>query len=115
MGKFKKFVENKIVESVGQKLIITLVRKPLNMKEVDAAIRKGYGERVQAVVDKKYNLSKSEYEAFVHNFFRHTTYLSGEGGQNSDGTVSVIEITAPGMKTIYVDPEGFDYARYVGY
>ena len=104
-----------VKESVGQKLNITLIRKPQNMKEVEKDMRAGNGDRVRAVVDKSYTLSKSEYEAFVYNFYRHTTYLSGEGGVDPDGTVHVVEIKAPGMKTIYVDPEGYDYARSVGY
>lgn len=105
----------KLKESVGQKLNITLIRKPQNMKEVESDMRAGHGDRVKAVVDKSYTLSKSEYEAFVYDFNRHTTYLSREGGVDPDGTVHVVEIKAPGMKTIYVDPEGYDYARYVGY
>lgn len=105
----------KLKESVGQKLNISLVRKPLNMKEVEKAIRKGEADRVKAVVDKSYKLSENEYDKFVYNFMVHTTYLRGEGGVDSDGTVHVIEITAPARKTIYVDPEGYDYARYVGF
>lgn len=105
----------KLKESIGQKLNISLVRKPLNMKEVEKAIRKGEADRVKAVVDKSYKLSENEYDKFVYNFMVHTTYLKGEGGVDSDGTVHVIEITAPARKTIYVDPEGYDYARYVGF
>ena len=104
-----------IKESVGQKLNISLARKPYNMKDVDEDIRLGNANRVKAIVDKSYKLSASEYDKFVYNFMVHTTYLNGEGGVDSDGTVHVIEITAPGKKTIYVDPEGYDYARYVGY
>ena len=105
----------KLKESVGQKLNISLVRKAQNLKEVEKAIRKGESNRVKAVVDKSYKLSENEYDKFVYNFMVHTTYLSGEGGVDSDGTVHVVEITAPDRKTIYVDPEGYDYARYVGY
>lgn len=105
----------KLKESVGQKLNITLIRKPQNMKEVESGIRKGYGDRVKAIVDKSYKLSANEYDKFVYNFMVHTTYLSGEGGVDPDGTVHVVEISAPGKKTIYVDPEGYDHARYVGW
>ena len=111
----KKSVRKKLTESVGQKLNITLIRKPQNMKEVEDDMRKGHGDRVKAIVDKSYKLSANEYDKFVYNFMVHTTYLSGEGGVDSDGTVHVVEITAPGKKTIYVDPEGYDYARYVGW
>lgn len=105
----------KMKESVGQKLNISLVRKAQNLKEVEKAMRKGEADRVKAVVDKTYKLSADEYDKFVYNFMAHTTYLNGEGGVDSDDTVHVIEITAPGKKTIYVDPEGYDYARYVGF
>lgn len=111
----KKSVRKKLTESVGQKLNITLIRKPQNMKEVEKDMRKGNGDRVKAIVDKSYKLSADEYDKFVYNFMVHTTYLSGEGGVDPDGTVHVVEITAPGKKTIYVDPEGYDYARYVGW
>ena len=111
----KKAVKKRLTESAGQRLNITLIRKPQNMKEVERDMRKGYGERVKAVVDKSYKLSENEYDKFVYNFMVHTTYLNGQGGVDPDGTVHVIEITAPARKTIYVDPEGYDYARYVGW
>nr|CUV31814.1 conserved protein of unknown function [Ralstonia solanacearum] len=39
-------------------------------------------------------------------------WLRGKGGGRL-GSYFCIEVTAPGRLTLYVNPEGSDYARYV--
>ncbi len=118
MKTFRKFVEEykPVKESVGQLITITLVRKPTNLDEVKEVIKHGSGERVRAKVEEVKKLSTNEYDKLSQNFFAHTSWLDGKGGTALPENVwSVIEVQAPGRKTLYIDPEGFDYARYVGY
>ena len=40
-------------------------------------------------------------------------WLEGRGG-DSNGLTQVVAITAPGRETLYANPEGYSYARYIG-
>lgn len=83
-------------------------------------------------------LSEADYEEFLHSFLRDYDFLSGKGGCEStadlrevdsfyeyteeeqelyrDGSYRVgLIVSKQGSKEhVYVDPQGHDYARYVG-
>ena len=62
--------------------------------------------------DKK--LSSSDYDKFTADFFASQPWLDGKGGIDEDGTRHVIQVTAQDRQTLHIDPQGYDYARYVG-
>jgi len=64
------------------------------------------------VEDKK--LSQSDYDKFTADFFASQPWLDGKGGIDEDGTRHVIQVTAQARQTLHIDPQGHDYARYVG-
>jgi hypothetical protein len=64
------------------------------------------------VEDKK--LSQSDYDKFTADFFASQPWLAGKGGIDEDGTRHVIQVTAQDRQTLHIDPQGHDYARYVG-
>lgn len=68
--------------------------------------------RVRVVEDKK--LSQSDYDKFTADFFASQPWLDGKGGIDEDGTRHVIQVTAQDRQTLHIDPQGHDYARYVG-
>jgi hypothetical protein len=68
--------------------------------------------RVRVVEDKK--LSSSDYDKFTADFFASQPWLDGKGGIDEDGTRHVIQVTAQDRQTLHIDPQGHDYARYVG-
>ncbi|SCC95821.1 hypothetical protein THIX_90596 [Thiomonas sp. X19] len=68
--------------------------------------------RVRVVEDKK--LSSSDYDKFTADFFASQSWLDGKGGMDEDGTRHVIQVTAQDRQTLHIDPQGHDYARYVG-
>ncbi|MDE2466348.1 MAG: DUF1738 domain-containing protein, partial [Alphaproteobacteria bacterium] len=68
--------------------------------------------RVRVVEDKK--LSPSDYDKFTADFFASQSWLDGKGGIDEDGTRHVIQVTAQDRQTLHIDPQGHDYARYVG-
>jgi hypothetical protein len=42
------------------------------------------------------------------------TRLNGRGGWDKNGVRRAIALKCPGRITLYVDPSGYDYGRYVG-
>jgi hypothetical protein len=73
--------------------------------------------RVPAKVEKTMLLGASDYDEFVTNFLADRGFLEGLGGfdeyKPDQYAVRVVEINARGRSTIYVDPQGHNYARYV--
>lgn len=64
------------------------------------------------VVETK-SMSAEEYDAFAQDFYLSRDWLDGKGGSRN-GIIQAIAITAPERETLYVNPEGHSYARYVG-
>ena len=68
------------------------------------------------VIDRQV-LSTSDYDRFVADFFAPKPWLKGQGGIEKDqanGTRLVVEVAAEKRQTLHIDPQGYDYARYVG-
>jgi hypothetical protein len=58
-------------------------------------------------------LTGAEYDAFADTLLEDREWLAGRGG-HVDGHRRVVEVSAPGRTTLYVDPSGGNYGRYVG-
>ena len=58
-------------------------------------------------------LTPAEYDAFANSLLEDHDWLTGRGG-HADGHRCVVEVSAPGRTTLYVDPSGSSYGRYVG-
>jgi hypothetical protein len=41
-------------------------------------------------------------------------FLSGKGGYDNENHRQVIELKCTGKPSLYVDPSGFSYCRYMG-
>ena len=54
-----------------------------------------------------------EYDAFTRLIYKDWPWLEGRGGDRN-GFTQVVAITAPGPETLYANPEGYSYARYIG-
>lgn len=57
-------------------------------------------------------LTIAQFDAFAGDLSRPQAWLAGKGGSVADGCLCV-EVHAPGRPYLYVDPSGYDYARYV--
>jgi hypothetical protein len=64
-------------------------------------------------VEFRKELTTAEYDAFASTLLEDRDWLAGRGG-HSNGHRSVVEVSAPGRTTLYVDPSGGSYGRYVG-
>ena len=58
-------------------------------------------------------LTTAEYDAFANTLLEDRDWLTGRGG-HANGHRQVVEVSAPGRTTLYVDPSGGSYGRYVG-
>ena len=64
-------------------------------------------------IDLRKELTATEYDAFANTLLEDRDWLAGRGG-HADGHRRVVEVRAPGRTTLYVDPSGSSYGRYVG-
>ncbi len=82
-------------------------------------------------------MDAQEYAEFTHSFLTDREWLGGLGGTNTTADLPDVEhwwqyteaqqaefrahayrlvlaVSAPDRATVYVDPQGYSYARYVG-
>jgi hypothetical protein len=59
-------------------------------------------------------LTDAEYDDFTNSLLMDRDWLAGHGGYLEGNGRSVVEVTAPNRTTLYVDPSGSKYGRYVG-
>ena len=58
-------------------------------------------------------LTEAEYDAFANALLEDRDWLAGLGG-HANGRRRVVAVSAPGRTTVFVDPSGSAYGRYVG-
>ena len=58
-------------------------------------------------------LTEAEYDAFANTLLEDRDWLTGLGG-HAAGYRRVVAVSAPGRTTVFVDPSGGSYGRYVG-
>ncbi len=85
---------------------LPFARKPIDLNEVG-----GTGQKMVFVTE-THELTSAEFDVFASTLLKSRDWLSGKGGGIDDGYLCV-EVTAPGRPYLYVNPEGFDYARHV--
>jgi len=59
-------------------------------------------------------LTPGEYDQFANTLLEDRDWHNGRCGWNDSKVRSVVEVKAPGRTTLYVDPSGSAYGRYVG-
>ena len=64
-------------------------------------------------IELRKELTIGEYDAFASTLLEDLDWLAGRGG-HTNGQRQVVEVSAPGRTTLYVDPSGGSYGRYVG-
>ena len=92
---------------------IIFTRKPYNLSEVSKS-----GIATDCKVVETIKLDKDEFEDFTSDFYRESGVMF-EGlrlGEMEDGLTRVLQIiNSDNGNEIYVDTQGYVYARYVGY
>ena len=87
-------------------------RKPCSIDEVHHNSDPSAPPEV-ITIDFRKELTAIEYDAFANTLLEDRDWLAGRGG-HADGHRRVVEVSAPGRTTLYVDPSGGSYGRYVG-
>ena len=87
-------------------------RKPCSIDEVHHNSDPSAPPEVITIEFRK-ELTATEYDAFANTLLEDRDWLAGRGG-HADGHRRVVEVSAPGRATLYVDPSGSSYGRYVG-
>lgn len=92
---------------------VRFARKPNDLADVLASLR--YGDLSNYVeIESRHAMTEAEYDAFAASLLADRDWLAGRGGFLDGGGRSVVEVTAPNRATLYVDPSGSCYGRYVG-
>ena len=65
-------------------------------------------------IESRKELTEAEYDAFAKTLLVDRDWLAGRGGYLEGGGRRVVEVSAPNRTTLYVDPSGGNYGRYVG-
>ena len=85
---------------------LPFARKPADLSEV------GGEGNYHVFVTETREMTPEEFDAFASQLLKSRDWLSGKGGYLADGRLC-LEVRAIGRPTLYVDPSGGDYGRYV--
>lgn len=92
---------------------VRFARKPNDLADVLASLR--HGDLANYVdIESRQAMTEAEYDAFTNTLLVDRDWLAGRGGFLEGGGRSVVEVTAPNRTTLYIDPSGSNYGRYVG-
>ena len=93
---------------------IYMVRKPSDINEVKELCRRYNAQAEEVTVTETVNLTPTWYEAVCREPLDDNIFLSGKGGYDDEYHRQVAAIQCTGKPTLYVDPSGSSYCRYMG-
>lgn len=93
---------------------VIYARKPFDWHEIESGSRRDCGTAYPTEIAETREMTVEEYDAFIAKPLVRREWLAGKGGWKNSNVRCAIAITAPERETLYVDPSGSDYGRYVG-
>ena len=93
---------------------IYMIRKPSDVAEVKELCQRYNNQAEEVTVVETVNLPPVWYNAVCRNPLDDYIFLSGKGGYDDFGHRKVVAIKCQGKPTLYVDPSGSSYCRYMG-
>ena len=93
---------------------IYMVRKPSDIAEVKELCRRYNVQAEEVTIAGTVNLPLVWYDAVCKNPLDDYIFLSGKGGYDDENHRQVVALKCPGKPTLYVDPSGSSYCRYMG-
>lgn len=93
--------------------IYIFFRKPMSLKEIESGAFKDEGEMAEAEISETITLTTKDYDDFASNFMLARPWLDGKGGFRNR-IRQVVKVAAPDREDLFIDPSGYNYARYVG-
>lgn len=97
-----------------EKVKVYMVRKPSDFEEVKTLCKKYAHEAEEVLIEETVNLPQVWYEALCQRPLDNYIFLSSKGGYDDLGHRKVVAIKCSGKPTLYVDPSGSSYCRYMG-
>jgi len=95
-------------------LRVRFVRKPADLQEVLEAPSWNSTLPEPVIISEARELTTAEYDNFANTLLQDCDWLAGKGGFPDQTMRHVIAVLAENRKTLYVDPSGSAYGRYVG-
>ncbi len=96
-----------------ERITIRFARKPGSLQEMKAEINSPGCEIATCEIAETVTLTTEAYDMFTRLIYKDWPWLDGRGGDRN-GIRQVVAITAPERETLYANPEGYSYARYIG-
>ena len=93
---------------------IYMVQKPSDINEVKELCRRYNSQTEEVMVAETVNLPTVWYNAVCRNHLDDYIFLSGKGGYDNENHRQVVALKCQGKPTLYVDPSGSSYCRYMG-
>lgn len=98
---------------MSNRVTVRFARKPSSLQEMHAEINSHGCEVAKCEIAETVTLTTEEYDSFTRLIYKDWPWLDGRGGDRN-GIRQVVAITAPERETLYANPEGYSYARYIG-
>ncbi len=98
---------------MSNRVTVRFARKPSSLQEMMAEIDSPTCEVATCEIAETVTLTTEEYDRFTSLIYKNWPWLEGKGG-DLNGVRQVIAIAALGRDTLYANPEGYSYARYIG-
>jgi hypothetical protein len=94
-------------------LLVRYARKPVSLADIEATLYDTHYPPCPTKVTETREMTAAEYDRFVANPLKSYDWLMGKGGME-ENMRRAIAITAPDRRTLYIDPSGYSYGRYIG-
>ena len=93
---------------------IYMVWKPLDIDEVKVLCWKYAAQAEEVVIAETVEFPAVQYDAICLFPLDDYIFLSGKGGYDDENHRQVVGLKCTGRPTLYVDPSGSSYCRYMG-
>lgn len=93
---------------------IYMVRKPSDIDEVKELCRRYNNQAEEVTVAETVELPEVWYNAVCQNPLNDYIFLSGKDGYDDENHRQVFALQCLDKPTLYVDPSGSSYCRYMG-
>ena len=93
---------------------VYMVRKPSDFEEVKTLCKKYAHEDEEVLIEETISLPLVWYNELCQRPLDNCIFLSGKGGYDDAGHRKVVAIKCPNRPTLYIDPSGSSYCRYMG-
>lgn len=90
-----------------------------SIEEYDEQLEAGKYYLSECKIDKVVVLDTTDYDLFCESLLSDCDWLEDEGGTSLNSATNstyrhVVAVACKNRRTLYVDPQGYSYARYVG-